>query len=52
MAKLLKLSWLSPTIVEAISDGFQPKSITRTRLLETELPLAWDAQDALLGFAA
>lgn len=52
MAKLLNLSWLSPRIVEAITDGSQPKNITRTRLLETELPLAWDAQEALLGFAA
>lgn len=52
MAKLLNLSWLSPRIVEAITDGSQPKSITRTRLLETELPLSWDAQEALLGFAA
>lgn len=52
MAKLLNLSWLSPRIVEAITDGSQPKSITRTRLLETELPLSWDTQETLLGFAA
>ena len=52
MAKLLNLSWLSPRIVEAITDGSQPKSITRTRLLETELPLSWGAQEALLGFVA
>ena len=52
MAKLLSVSWLSPRIVEAITDGSQPTTITRARLLETELPLSWDAQEALLGFAA
>ena len=52
MAKLLSVSWLSPRIVEAIADGTQPKSINRTRLLETALPESWVDQEALLGFAA
>ena len=52
LAKLVRLSWISPRIVEAIADGTQPKSINRTRLLETELPVAWAEQEALLGFSA
>jgi DNA invertase Pin-like site-specific DNA recombinase len=52
MAKLLSVSWLSPRIVDAIIDGVQPRSINRTRLLETELPVAWAEQEALLGFTA
>ena len=51
MAKLFTVSWLSPQIIEAITDGSQPKGITRTRLLETDLPLSWDAQEALLGLS-
>ena len=52
MAKLLNVSFLSPRIVDAILEGAQPKSLTRTRLLEAELPVEWSAQEALLGFAA
>ncbi|MFN9376065.1 MAG: hypothetical protein ACK564_03365, partial [Novosphingobium sp.] len=52
MAKLLSVSWLSPRIVDAIIDGVQPRSINRTRLLETELPVAWAEQEVLLGFTA
>lgn len=43
MAKLFSISWLSPRIIDAITDGVQPSSINRTRLLETALPLAWSA---------
>jgi site-specific DNA recombinase len=52
MAKLLSISWLSPRIIDAITDGVQPSSINRTRLLETALPLAWSAQEALFGIGA
>ena len=52
MAKLLRLSWLSPSLVEAILDGSQPRSVKRARLLETELPLDWAEQEAMFGFAA
>lgn len=50
MTKLLRLSWLSPRIVESIIDGQQPKHITRKRLLETNLPICWNQQERLLGF--
>lgn len=52
MAKLLKVSFLSPRIVEAIIDGMEPRGLNRARLLEAELPLDWAGQEALLGFAA
>ena len=49
MTKLLRLSWLSPRLVEMIADGAQPKSLNRKRLLEANLPVDWYAQEALLG---
>jgi len=52
LAKLLSVSWLSPRIIDAIADGTQPRSINRTRLLETEHPVDWVDQEALLGFTA
>jgi hypothetical protein len=52
MAKLLSVSWLSPQIVEAITDGSQPMSVTRTRLLETQWPIDWSEQEAMLGINA
>jgi len=52
MAKLLRASWLSLRIVEAVTSGSQPKSMNRTQLLEAELPLNWVEQEWMLGFAA
>jgi site-specific DNA recombinase len=52
MAKLLRLSWLSPSLVESILDGSQPKSVSRARLLDTELPLDWAKQELMFRFAA
>lgn len=53
LGRLLRLSWLSPRIVEAIANGNQPKSLTRNKLLSVSLPLEWDAQERrLLGIAA
>ena len=52
LAKLFTVSWLSPRIVESIVDGTQPKVLTRTRLLEANLPADWSEQEVLLGFAA
>lgn len=49
MAKLFSVSLLSPRIIEAVTDGVQPKSINRTQLLE---PADWSEQEALLGFVA
>jgi len=52
LAKYLRLSWLSPRIVEAILTGNQPTSLKRTRILNCDLPTDWRAQEKLLGFAA
>jgi site-specific DNA recombinase len=52
LGRLLRLSWLSPRIVEAIIDGRQPTHLDRKQLLEADLPICWSAQERLLGFAA
>jgi len=52
MAKLLAVSWLSPRIIEAICDGSQPRCLNRTRLLETQWPIDWAEQEAMLGIKA
>jgi DNA invertase Pin-like site-specific DNA recombinase len=51
LGKLFRLSWLSPRIVEAILDGRQPARLDRRHLLEADLPLCWQAQERMLGFA-
>jgi DNA invertase Pin-like site-specific DNA recombinase len=50
LTRLVRLSWLSPNIIEAITDGSAPHRLTRKRLLDTDLPLSWPAQEELLGF--
>jgi len=52
MTKLLRVSWLSPRIVEAITSGMHPKCITRTQLLAIELPTDGAEQERALGIAA
>lgn len=49
LTKLFTLSWLSPAMVEAIVGGTHSARLTRTRLLEVELPVDWSEQEALLG---
>jgi site-specific DNA recombinase len=51
IAKLIRLSWLSPEIATAIVEGRQPRELTARRLLEDELPLQWQAQEASVGVA-
>ncbi len=51
MARLIRLSWLAPDLVEAIVNGRHPPNLTPRKLLVTDLPLCWDEQKALLGFA-
>jgi len=48
LMKLLRLSGMSPRIVEAILEGRQPTSLTRNRLTNIELPFEWKAQEQLL----
>ena len=49
LMKLLKVSWLSPRIVEHIIEDKQPKQLTRQHLLSTDLPLDWRHQEEMLG---
>jgi site-specific DNA recombinase len=52
LARLLRLSWLSPRIVEAIAEGSQPKGLTRRGLLICDMPIDWAEQERQFGFAA
>ena len=49
IAKLVRLSWLSPEIVAAIVEGQQPRALTSRNLLDGELPIEWTAQEAAAG---
>jgi hypothetical protein len=50
-ARLLRLAYLSPEITRAIVHGRQPVDFSAAELLRaTRLPLAWQAQNAALGF--
>ena len=51
-ARLIRLGYLAPDIVNAIVDGRQPVALTRQRLARvSKLPFDWTEQRALLGFA-
>ena len=50
LGRLVKLSWLSPSIIERIHAGDIPRGLTRSRLLEADLLLDWDEQERTLGF--
>jgi hypothetical protein len=50
---LVRISFLAPNIVSAILEGRQSGTLTRQKLARmTDLPLEWEAQRELLGFAA
>jgi len=50
--RLVRLSYLAPDITQAILDGRQPSDLTADKLLtHSRLPLAWQDQRILLGFA-
>jgi len=51
MAKLIRLSWLSPRVAEAIIDRTLPDRFDRKHLLEMALPTSWSEQHKLLGLA-
>jgi plasmid maintenance system antidote protein VapI len=46
IAKLIRLSWLSPDLATAIVEGRQPRELTARKLLEAELPVGWSDQEA------
>jgi DNA invertase Pin-like site-specific DNA recombinase len=52
LARLLRLSWMCPRIVEAIADGTQPSGLTRRALLNYDMPIDWAEQERQFGFAA
>ena len=50
--RLVRLSYLAPDITQAILDGRQPSHLTADKLLaHSRLPIAWQGQRTLLGFA-
>jgi len=50
--RLVRLSYLAPDVTQAILDGRQPPDLTADKLLaHSRLPLAWQEQRTLLGFA-
>ncbi|MFM6829710.1 MAG: recombinase family protein [Novosphingobium sp.] len=50
LTRLLRISWLSPKIVEAIASGTHPKTLDRRALLAADLPVDWAEQERLFGF--
>jgi site-specific DNA recombinase len=49
--RLIRISMLAPDIVLACTRGMQPIQLTSARLLEVQLPVDWQEQRELLGFA-
>jgi hypothetical protein len=53
VSRMIRLAFLAPAIVESIAEGRQPPELT-AQFLSTgrgELPMSWQAQEKLLGFA-
>jgi len=48
--RIFQCAFLAPDIVEAILDGRQPPELTLERFRHP-LPIAWDEQRRVLGFA-
>jgi hypothetical protein len=52
-ARLVRLNYLAPDIVEAILAGAQPADLTANKLMkDTRFPLFWREQRRALGFEA
>jgi hypothetical protein len=47
---VMKLTFLSPRIVQAILAGRQPAHLMTNHLLKADLPLDWSSQERLFGF--
>jgi hypothetical protein len=52
LTRLLRLSWTSPRIMDAIADGIQPKGLTRRALLICDMLINWAEQERQFGFVA
>jgi hypothetical protein len=50
-ARLLRVNYLAPDIQAAIVDGTQPDGLTCWHILKGPMPLDWEQQRRLLGFA-
>jgi site-specific DNA recombinase len=53
VSRMIRLAFLAPTIIERIAEGRQPPELT-AQFLSTgrgDLPLSWQAQERVLGFA-
>jgi len=49
--QLLRIGWLAPDIIAAITEGRQPPSLTGRRLLRAaHVPLSWNEQRRYFGF--
>lgn len=51
LARLLRIAWLSPRIVESIATGSQPDKLNRQILLSSNLSLDWAEQERQFGFS-
>jgi site-specific DNA recombinase len=51
LSRLIGLSCLAPDIITAIVEGRQPATFSAGDLLSVKLPLGWEEQRQLLGFA-
>jgi ParB-like chromosome segregation protein Spo0J len=52
LARLLRLSWMSPRIIDAIAEGSQPKGLNRRALLTSDMPIEWAEQEKQFGITA
>jgi site-specific DNA recombinase len=54
ISRIVRLAFLSPSIIEEIAHGQQPPELTAQALSTRpgDLPLSWNAQRKLLGFEA
>lgn len=52
MNQLVRLSYLAPDIIPAIVNGTQPSELTGRKLMrKNNIPLDWDSQSIMFGFA-
>lgn len=50
--RLIRLAFLSPDLQQSILDGRRPQGLTLARLIDTDIPLCWDAQERMFGRTA
>lgn len=49
MSNAIRFAFLSPRLVEMIVAGRQPARLTAQKLLQSQLPLSWEEQEAAFG---